>query len=161
VLSASVLLAAGHDLVPFNSGEGMLDDWLRRRARANQESGASRSYVLCQGECVVGYYSPASGAIASIEAPGRVRRNMPDPIAIAMLGRLAVDRSCQGRGLGKSLLRDAILRTQQAASIIGVRGLLVHAPSPAAKRFHESAGFQESPANPMTLMVALKSLHAG
>jgi GNAT superfamily N-acetyltransferase len=157
-IGAPGLLAPGHDLAAFASGESMLDDWLRRRARANHESGASRTYVLCQGERVIGYYSLSSGAIATIDAPGRVRRNMPDPIPMTVLGRLAVDQSCQGQGLGKLLLRDAILRTGHAAAIIGVRGLLVHALSPAAKRFYESAGFQESPANPMTLMIALKDV---
>jgi GNAT superfamily N-acetyltransferase len=94
-------------------------------------------------------------AIAIAEAPGRVRRNMPDPIPMAVLGRLAIDQAWQGRGLGRLLLRDAILRTRQAAETIGIRGLLVHALSPAAKRFYESSGFRESPANPMTLMVTL------
>jgi GNAT superfamily N-acetyltransferase len=105
---------------------------------------------------VAGYYSLASGAITLSEAPGRVRRNMSDPIPMAVLGRLAIDGSYQNRGLGALLLRDAILRTMQAAEIIGVRGLLVHALSPAAKRFYERHGFKESPADPMTLVLALK-----
>jgi len=138
-------------------GEAALDDWLRRRARANQANGASRSYVICHGDRVVGYYSLASGAIAIAiaEAPGRVRRNMPDPIPMTVVGRLAVDQAWHRRGLGRLLLRDAVLRTRQAAAIIGIRAVLVHALSPAAKRFYESCGFRESPANPMTLMVTL------
>jgi GNAT superfamily N-acetyltransferase len=155
-LSAPELLSDQHDLTAFASGEAVLDDWLRRRARANQVSGASRSYMLCQGKKVIGYYSLASGAIAITEAPSRVRRNMPDPVPMTVIGRLAIDQGWQKRGLGKLLLRDAILRTQQAAAIIGVRGVLVHALSPAAKRFYEDNGFLESPASPMTLLVALK-----
>jgi len=159
-LSAPELLSDRHELAAFASGEAVLDDWLRRRALANQISGASRSYVLCQGQMVIGYYSLASGASAIAEAPSRVRRNMPDPSPMTVIGRLAIEQGWQKRGLGKLLLRDAILRTQQAAAIIGVRGLLVHALSPAAKRFYEDNGFLESPANPMTLLVALKDAMA-
>jgi GNAT superfamily N-acetyltransferase len=144
-----------HDLSGFNSGEASLDDWLRRRARANQASGVSRTYVLAEGERVIGYHSLAAGAITVGDAPGRIRRNMPDPIPMAVLGRLAIDRDRQGKGLGHALLRDALLRTYQAAEAIGIRGLLVHALSPAAKRFYLSCGFSESPAHPMTLMITL------
>ena len=154
-LAPPELLADRHDLSAFASGEPALDDWLRRRARANQISSASRTYVLAQADRVVGYYSLAAGAIAVTEAPGRVRRNMLDPIPMAVLGRLAIDQAWQGRGLGRTMLRDAVLRTCQAAEILGVRGLLVHALSPAAKRFYEGYGFRESPANPMTLMLSL------
>lgn len=155
-LRAPELLTATHELAAFACGEPMLNDWLRRRALANQISGVSRSYVLLLGgERVIGYYSLAAGAIAVIDAPGRVRRNMPDPIPMAVLGRLAIDQAWQGKGLGHLLLRDAVLRTRQAAAMIGIRGLLVHALSPAAKRFYESRGFRESPANPMTLLVTL------
>lgn len=154
-LAAPVLLAERHNLAGFTCGEAALDDWLRRRARANQVSGASRTYVVSHEDQVVGYYSLASGAIAIVEASGRMRRNMPDPIPMTVIGRLAVDQAWQHRGLGRLLLRDAVLRTHQAAAIIGIRGVLVHALSPAAKRFYESCGFWESPANPMTLMVTL------
>jgi GNAT superfamily N-acetyltransferase len=149
------LLTGTHDLAAFNCGEPSLDDWLRRRALANQIGNASRSYVLVGGEQVIAYYTLAAGAIAVTEAPGRVRRNMPDPIPMTVLGRLAIDQTQQGRGLGRLMLRDAVLRTRQAAEMIGIRGLLVHALSPAAKRFYEGSGFRESPANPMTLMVTL------
>jgi GNAT superfamily N-acetyltransferase len=148
-------LADRHDLSDFASGEPVLDDWLRRRARANQLSGASRTYVLARADHVVGYYSVAAGAIAVTEAPGRVRRNMPDPIPMSVLGRLAIHRAWQGKGLGRLMLRDAVLRICQAAEIVGMRRILVHAISPAAKRFYETFGFRESPANPMTVMVSL------
>src|SRR5690349_25573 len=109
-LSPPVLLSDDHTLESFSSGELSLDEWLRRRARPNQVSGASRTYVVCEGTRVVGYYALASGAIVQAEAPGRFRRNMPDPIPVVILGRLAVDQSQQGRGLGRALFRDAAQR---------------------------------------------------
>lgn len=154
-LSPPAPLAGEHDIEPFDCGEALLDAWLKRRARANQASGASRTYVVCEGRRVVAYSALASGAVAIAAASGRVRRNMPDPIPMIVLGRLAVDRSWQGRGLGRALLRDAIERSIQAAGIVGARGLLVHALNPAAKRFYESAGLIESPIDPMLLMVSL------
>ena len=159
-LSPPEPLAELHDLSALDSGELTLDDWLRRRARANQQNGASRTYVLAHRLQVVGYYSLAAGAIAVAEAPGRFRRNMPEPIPMAVLGRLAIDRRWQGKGLGRLLLRDAALRVIQAGDIIGVRGILVHALSPAAKRFYETNGFRESPASPMTLLVSLQDVAA-
>ncbi|MGD9538496.1 MAG: GNAT family N-acetyltransferase [Alphaproteobacteria bacterium] len=145
-----------HDLSFFASATPALDDWLRRRALPNQESGASRSYVICAGARVVGYYALAAGAIAQAEATGRARRNMPDPVPVMMLGRLAVDAAWQGRGLGRALLRDALLRTMQAAEIAGIRAMLVHASSDDAKRFYERCGFQPAPLDPMTLMITMQ-----
>lgn len=159
-VSGPELLAAHHETAAFTCGEAMLDDWLRRRALANQVSGVSRSYVITNEAAIVGYYTLAAGAIALAEAPGRLRRNMPDPIPMVVLGRLAIDRSHQGFGLGRALLRDAVRRTCGAADTIGIRGMLVHALSPAAKRFYESCGFLESPNNPMTLVIALKDASA-
>jgi len=147
------LLNANHELMHFDCGEPLLDEWLRRRAMANQFAHVARSYVVCRELQVVGYYTLAAGAIALVEAPGRVRRNMPNPIPMALLGRFAVDRAWQANGLGRLLLRDAILRARHAAEVIGVRGILVHALSPAAKRFYANGGFVESPANPMTLLL--------
>jgi GNAT superfamily N-acetyltransferase len=154
-LRAPEPLTAGLDLTGFTCGEASLDDWLRRRAWANQASGASRTYVTASDAGVVGYYSLASGAVAAAEAPTRLRRNMPDPIPMTVIGRMAIDRRWQGRRLGALLLRDAILRTAQAAAIVGIRGVLVHALSADAKRFYERWGFREVPANPLTLVVSL------
>lgn len=148
-------LLAAHDVSAFDSGEPALDDWLRRRALPNEEGGASRTYVVCVGAKVVGYYSLALGAVAHTHAPGRVRRNMPDPVPAMILGRLAIDKDYQGTGLGAGLLRDAILRTIQAASIAGIRVILVHAISEAAKRFYERHGFSASPVDPMTVMITV------
>lgn len=159
-LSAPVPLADHHELADFDSGVPELDDWLRRRARANQASGASRTFVACEEDRVVAYYALASGAVKQPEAPGRLRRNMPDPIPVAVLGRLAIDRNWQGRGLGRALMRDAGLRLLRAAEILGIRGLLVHAISEDARAFYLAIGFLPSPSDPMTLMVGLHDLNS-
>ena len=144
-----------HDLSLFQCGEPALDDWLRRRALQNEESRASRTYVVCTGLRVVAYYALAVGAVAHASAPGRVRRNMPDPVPVMIIGRLAVDEEFHGHGLGQGLLRDAVLRTLQAAEIAGIRAMLVHAISPDAQRFYERHGFARSPIDPMILMINL------
>jgi GNAT superfamily N-acetyltransferase len=151
-------IQADHDLDRFQCGEPSLDEWLRRRALRNEMRGGSRTYVVCSGSGsqVVAYYCLAVGAIAHIGALGRVRRNMPDPIPAMIVGRLAVDQKFQGQGLGGAMLRDATLRTIQAASIAGIRAILVHATSASAKRFYERAGFRSSSIDPMTLMVTLE-----
>ena len=148
-------LTPEHDVAAFDSGVPALDDWLKRRALANEQAGASRTYVVCAGGRVVGYYALATGAVALAAATGRVRRNMPDPVPVMVLGRLAVDRAYQERGSGAGLLRDAILRTLQAAEFGGIRAILVHAISDDAKRFYERHGFVESPVDPMTLMITI------
>ena len=133
-------LSAEHDLSTFESGIPALDDWLKRRALANEDSGASRTYVVSANGKVIGYYALATGAVILHAATGRARRNMPDPIPVMILGRLAVDKAHQGQGVGRALLRDAILRTLQAAAIGGIRAILVHAISEDAKRFYERCG---------------------
>ena len=148
-------LSAEHDLSSFDSSEPALDDWLRRRAMQNEASGASRTYVVCAGRRVVGYYTLAAGAIAHAEEPGRIRRNMPDPVPVMILGRLAVDKTVHGQGVGTGLLRDAVLRTVQAAEIAGIRAILVHAISEAARRFYEKYGFIASPVDPLTVMITV------
>ena len=148
-------LTAQHDLAAFDSGIPALDDWLKRRALANEQAGGSRTYVVCAGGRVVGYYALATGGVMQEAAIGRVRRNMPDPVPVMVLGRLAVDRAYQERGLGAGLLRDAILRTVQAAEFAGIRAILVHAISEDAKRFYARHGFVESPLDPMTLMITV------
>ena len=148
-------LSAQHDLSRFTSGEPILDDWLRRRALQNEASGASRTYVVCVEKTVVGYYTLAVGAVALATVTGRVRRNMPDPLPVMVLGRLAVDRDHQRRSIGTGLLRDAVLRTIQAAEIAGIRAILVHAISETAKHFYERNGFVASPVDPLTVMLSL------
>jgi GNAT superfamily N-acetyltransferase len=154
-LSAPEKLRADHDLSEFNCGEPALDEWLRRRGLQNEESGASRVYVVCADDKVVGYYALAVGAVAHTEAPGRIRRNMPDPVPVMIIGRLAVHKNYQGRKIGPALLRDAVLRTLQAAEIAGIRAILVHAISERARKFYEDCGFIASPMDPMTLMITV------
>jgi GNAT superfamily N-acetyltransferase len=151
-------LADAHELNDFFCGISSLDDWLKRRARANQVSGASRTFVVADNQRVVGYYALASGAIAVASSVGRFRRNMPDPIPVAVLGRLAVDRSQQGRGFGRALFRDCALRVAHAADTLGIRGIVVHAISDQAKAFYLALGFDPSPSEPMTLMVTLADI---
>jgi GNAT superfamily N-acetyltransferase len=157
-LRAPEPLGDHHDLSGFSSGVASLGDWLRRRARANQASGATRTFVLCDGAEVIGYYALASGAVALAQAPGRLRRNMPEPIPVAVLARLALRADHQGRGLGRALFRDAVLRVLNAAEAIGIRGLLVHALSEEAKAFYLRLGLEPSPLDPLTLMVTLADL---
>jgi GNAT superfamily N-acetyltransferase len=156
MLSAPELLTAEHRIEAFECGSASLDDWLKRCARANQVSGASRTYVAAEEGRVVGYYCLASGALALNEAPGALKRNMPDPVPMAILGRLAVDKSWQGNGLGAAMLQDAVRRTVAASAILGIRGLLVHALSNEAKGFYEYYGFVASPTKPMLLVMSLK-----
>jgi GNAT superfamily N-acetyltransferase len=159
-LRAPEPLDGQHEPDAFACGVDSLDQWLKRRALKNQASGASRTFVACDGQRVLAYYALASGAVAMDDAPGHFRRNMPDPIPVVVLGRLAVDRSLQGGGLGRALIRDAAQRVLQAAGTIGIRGLLVHALDEDAMRFYERVGFDPSPLDPMTLMVTLADLQA-
>lgn len=159
-LSAPEALDDAHEVENFDCGEVALDNWLKRRARANQLTGASRTFVIRRSSAVIGYYALAAGAIASSEAPSRVRRNMPDPIPVFILGRLAVERREQGNKLGSLLLRDAALRTLKAAEFGGVAGMLVHALSEPARQFYLNRGFLECPNSPMTLVVRIRDLAA-
>ncbi|MFA7269262.1 MAG: GNAT family N-acetyltransferase [Sterolibacterium sp.] len=157
-LSAPVLLTDEHGLDDFECGTDSLDEWLKRRARANQISGASRTYVVAETTRVVGYYCLASGALAIGDAPGSIRRNMPDPVPMAVLGRLAVDRTWRGKGLGAALLQDAVIRTAHASGILGIRGFLAHAISADAKAFYEHHGFVSSSTQPMTLILSVRRI---
>jgi GNAT superfamily N-acetyltransferase len=148
-------LTATHDVSAFDSGVPELDTWLKRRALPNEASGASRTYVVSAVGRVAGYYALSTGLVAQQQAIGKVRRNMPEPIPVMVIGRLAVDREHQGKGLGSALLKDALLRTLNAASIVGIRVILLHAISDEAKRFYEKAGFSASPVDPMTMMITM------
>lgn len=126
----------------------------------SQISGASRTFVVCDDTRVVGYHALASSAVAPAAAPGRFRRNIPNPIPVVVLGRSAVAVSRHGRGLGRALFQDAGLRVIQAADAIGLRGLTVHVPSEPARDFCLGLGLEESPLGPMTLMIAVADLRA-
>jgi GNAT superfamily N-acetyltransferase len=154
-------LTASHRLDEFSCGEVELDSWLKRRAMTNQMSGASRTFVVTDREqCVFGYYAMAAGAVSHQLATGPVRRNMPDPVPVIVLARLAVDTRAQGITLGASLLQDAVNRAVAVSQNAGVRALLVHAINAGAKQFYEHYGFQVSPVHPMTLMLRLNPVKA-
>ena len=159
-ISAPVLLTSEHDVSRFKSGEDALDEWLIRHALKNQDNGASRTYVICVENQVIGYYALANGAVASSVAPGKVRRNMPDPIPVMILGRLAIDTNWQGKGLGRALLQDSVLRTLQAAQIAGIRAIVVHALHEKAAAFYKKCGFVASPIHENTLMLMLRDAAA-
>jgi GNAT superfamily N-acetyltransferase len=154
-------LAASHRLDDFECGEAALDDWLKRRALANQSSGASRTFIVAdQDGRVCGYYAMAAGAVSHQLATSGVRRNMPDPVPVMVLARLAVDRRAQGLHVGAALLQDAVNRAVAVSQNAGIRALLVHALHEKARQFYEHYGFQPSPTHPMTLMLRLSRAKA-
>ena len=156
LLSAPQPLGVVHQSGDFDCGEPTLNEWLKRRAMNNQLAGASRTFVVVdQDDKVRGFYALAAGAVSHQVATSSVRRNMPDPIPVLVLGRLAVDRQAQGVKLGAALLQDAVNRAVVVSQNTGVRALLVHALHQRARQFYEYYGFQESPHHPLTLMLRL------
>ena len=146
----------GDDCKEFNCGEPTLNNYLRRRALANQASGAAHCYVTCLSDRVVGYYALALASVFRGDAPGSIRRNTGPVI---LLARLAVDVGQQGKGLGKNLLKDAIIRAATAADIIGVRALAVHALSQDARQFYLHYDFEPSPTDPAHLFLLMKDIN--
>jgi GNAT superfamily N-acetyltransferase len=159
-LSAPVLLTEAHDHAAFDSGEPVLDDWLRRRAWNNLLAAASRTYVVCPAGSnrIAGYFSLGMGQILAREATGSMRRNMPQFIPAVVLGRLAIDRSWQGTGVGRALLADVIRRSLRASSEVSARLVIVHAISPAAEAFYLHHGFTRLPVEAPTLALDLVKL---
>jgi GNAT superfamily N-acetyltransferase len=160
LLFAPEPLGPQHRVTGFECGDASLDRWLVRRAAANHVAGGSRTFVACEDRQVIGYYALAAAALVAPAATGRLRRNMPDPVPVVLLGRLAVSLSHQGKGLGRALFRDAALRAINASQAIGIRGLVVHAISEQAKAFYLGLGLEESPLHPMTLMATLGDLRS-
>ncbi|CAM2157547.1 putative GNAT family N-acyltransferase [Pararobbsia alpina] len=155
-LSAPRPLAAEHDVSRFSCGKPELDEWLRRRAFANHQSGASRVFVsIDAGGRVFGYYALSAGAAARTHATGKIRRNMPDPIPVVVLGRLARDTEASGTQLGLALLKDAVKRAGVIADEMGVRAMVVHAIDAQAAQFYSHYGFSPSPIHPLTMMLCL------
>ncbi len=155
-------LDAAHDSDSFDCGKEPLDRFLKRYALPNQKAGGAQTYVVCRdGRLMVGYYSLAVGAVEHAEAPHRITRGMArHPLPIMLLARLAVDRKEQGQGLGKALLKDALLRTAQAADIAGIRALLVHARDDEARLWYQKYDFEPSPTDPFHLFLLMKDLRA-
>jgi GNAT superfamily N-acetyltransferase len=158
ILSTPTALTAFQKLEFFECGQPALDEWLQKRALANHSNGASRVYVICENNIVIGYYVLAMGSVSAAETPGKIKRNMPDPIPVMILARLAIDKNWQGKGIGKDLLRDAILRTIQAANIGGIKAILVHYIDERAAQFYTNCGFLVSPIRPLTLFLPLSPL---
>lgn len=152
-------LSDEHRLDGFKCTSPELAKWLIARARKNHREGASRCFVVCDAQQnVIGYYALAAGAVSHQEVAGSVKRNMPDPIPVAVLGRLAVHADWAGQGTGRGLLKDAVQRTLQIAQQLGIRVLLCHAVDEPAKAFYVKHGFIESPVDPMTVMLSMTSV---
>jgi GNAT superfamily N-acetyltransferase len=153
---------SGDNFAGFDCNQPMLNDWLHRRALDSHAQGGARVYVTCWAGTtnVAGYYCLAPAAVAHRDVAGKIRRNMPDPIPVLLLGRLAVDGKAQGRGLGAELLRDAIVRCVQAADVIGGRAVLVHALDAGAAAFYARFGFDPSPTNELHMLLPMKDARA-
>lgn len=151
-------LSSEHDVNSFDCGDTSLNSWLKTRALKNENSGGSRTYVICIENKVIGYYALALGSIEHDRAPSQVKRNMPAPIPVMILGRLGIDKRCQERRLGFFLLQDAILRIYQASKIVGVKAILVHALSERARDFYLQHGFKSSPIDEMLLFLPLNEV---
>jgi GNAT superfamily N-acetyltransferase len=157
---ASVRKLLATDLVDaFDCGQAALNQFLQRYALVNQKANSAQTYVCCHGDVVVGFYSLAVGSVDPEAAPSRVMKGLArHPVPVMILARLAVDKEHQRKGLGQALLKDALLRTAQAADIAGIRCLLVHARDAAAQRWYESCEFEPSPTDPYHLFLMLKDL---
>lgn len=153
--SAPELLDERHHVNQFDCGEESLNIWLKRNAPKNQQNQASRTFVICQNNCVVGFCALSAGSVSHQFVSGAIRRNMPEPIPVIVLGRLAIDIPHQGKKLGAALLKDAVLRAKAVSEQVGVRALLVHALNEKAKQFYLNYGFQLSPIDEMLLMLKL------
>lgn len=154
-------LVAADRVEPFDCGRPALNLFLQRYALVNQKANSAQTYVCCHGGEVVGFYSLAVGSVEPDEAPARVMKGLArHPVPVMMLARLAVDRNHQGKGLGKALLKDALLRTAQAADIAGIRCVLVHAKDDPARQWYESWEFTPSPTDPWHLFLMIKDLKA-
>jgi predicted N-acetyltransferase YhbS len=155
-------LERGHDRAGFACGEAELDRWLAEHALAAQASGSARVFVSTDGDRVVGYYALAAAQLQSSEASERALKGQPKgrPVPAVLLARLAVDMDHQGVGLGRSLLQDAMLRANEAAGELGIRVMLVHAKHERASNWYKRFGFEESPTDPMHLLLLMKDLRA-
>ena len=160
-MTAPEAINEGHDVSRFESGAASLDAWLRRKARLNEAKGGARTYVVCDGDRVIGFYSLAASSVERQRVSSRVGRSMPEPIPVILLGQLAVDTRYRGRGLGADLLVDAARRALAAADVIGARALVVQALDDEAKGFYERFGFRPfSNREPLMLVLRISELRA-
>jgi GNAT superfamily N-acetyltransferase len=148
-----------HDLSDFDCGSTALNDWLKKFAWTNQQADSARTYLALVGDRVTGYYALTTGSVHKRESPQRIAKGLANhPIGVVLLARLAVNQLLRGKGLGKALLFDALSRIEEAADIVGVRAVLVHAIDETARRFYLHFGFEESPIDPYQLLLLLKDL---
>lgn len=160
-LSPIEKLSKAHDLSAFDCGNESLNAWLKRFARTNQQNDSAQTYVVHRNGIVVGYYALTAGSVRPEEAPGRVSKGLAKhPIGVILLARLATDKQEQGKGIGKALLKDALLRIMSAADEIGARVVLVHAIDEGARKFYEHFGFERSSVDEFELMLLMKDLRA-
>lgn len=151
-------LAATDRIDAFDCGQVALNQFLQRYALVNQKANSAQTYV-CQGDAVVGFYSLAVGSVDPDAATSRVAKGLAHhPVPVMILARLAVDKAHQRQGLGRALLKDALLRTMQAADIAGVRCLLVHAKDDTARQWYASWEFESGPTDPYHLFLMLKDI---
>lgn len=150
-------LSKEHMVDNFECGKPQLDIWLKRYAWQNQRAEAARTFVVCDERRVVGFYSLAVGAVDHVTATQRIKKGLARyPIPVMILARLAVDLRYQGKKIGKSLLKDALMRTIQASKHAGIRAIFVHAKDHEARMFYEKYGFESSPVKPLKMMLLLK-----
>ena len=148
-----------HDLSPFDCNNPALTIWLQKFAWTNQQADSAKTYVALAGDRVVGYYALTTGSVHEHHSPERIAKGLANhPIGVVLLARLAVGGTQQGEGLGKALLFDALKRIEEAANIVAVRAVLVHALDDAARQFYEHFNFDPSPVDPFQLMLLLKDI---
>ena len=152
-------LNPGHDASRFDCGAASINTWLRRKARLNEAKGGARTYVVCDGDSVVAFYSLAASSVERRRVSSRVGRSMPEPIPVILLGQLAVDEAHQGVGLGSDLLVDAAKRSLAAAEVIGARAIIVQALDDRAAEFYQRWGFRPfSEHEPLMLILRISEL---
>jgi len=157
ILTPPTLLSKEHGIADFDCGNTLLNNWLKRFAWQNQQANAAKTFVICIKNQVIGFYSLAVGGVEHMDAPERVKKGLArHPIPVMILARLAVDRRYQGINMGRSLLKDAIVRTLQASEYAGIRAIFVNAKDDNARRFYERFGFESSPIDPLKLMLLVK-----
>ena len=152
------ILAPSHNLDGFDCGNQSFNQWLRRRASRNQREGSSRTWVVTHGARVVAFYASATAVVARMEATDRAARHQPDPLPAMLLGRLAVDRPRQGKGLAAALLKHFLLKALEIAELTGLRLVMVHAQDSQAAAFYRHYGFEPSPVDNLTLMLLIKDI---
>jgi GNAT superfamily N-acetyltransferase len=157
LITAPVALSPSHDASRFDCGKPPLNDWLRYKAQKS-EGRSARCYVLCLRNSIIGYYCISAGAAQHSGAPRKLRQNMPNPIPIVILGRLAVDRNFQGKGLGRGFLKDALIRITRASELVGARAILVHAVDQGAVPFYARYGFKTFPVGSQTLYLPIDDI---